>query len=107
MTTYRIAMLMLTLGLFGCVHLDSVSTSSVPADRSRSVETTETRFLFFLFNTNNDYVDRLVPSLAQQCPTGRVEGILTKKEVVTYFPIIAHLIRVKAQGYCVSGEAVQ
>ena len=86
----------------GCVHLDSVSTASIPADRSRPIEAEGTRFLFLLINSNNDYVNELTRDLARQCPTGRVEGILTKQEFVTYFPLFAHRVNVTATGYCVT-----
>ena len=89
----------------GCVHLDSVSTSPIPIDRSRPIAATCTRFLFLLINHSNDYVNELTFDLARQCPNGRVDGILTKQEFVTYFPLIAHRVNVTAHGYCVVGQA--
>jgi len=107
MKKWMVLFLVLTFGTTGCVHLDSVSTSSVPADRSKPVEAEASRFLFLLFNFNNDYVDTMSRDLARQCPAGRVEGILTKQEWVTYFPLFAHRIRVTASGYCLKDGAVQ
>lgn len=94
---------MLSFALVGCVHLGSVSTSSIPADRSRPVEVEAFKFLPFLVSFSNSYVDDLARSLAEQCPNGRVEGILTKQEFLTYFPGIAHAYKVTASGYCVVG----
>ncbi|MFN8792620.1 MAG: hypothetical protein ACK5Y2_14285 [Bdellovibrionales bacterium] len=58
--------------------------------------------MFMLFNFDNKYVDSMVMDLARQCPQGRVEGILTKFETVTYFPLIAYRLQATAQGYCVA-----
>ena len=100
-------LLVLSTSLPGCVHLDSVSTSTIPMDRSRPVKAEGSRFLFMLINFNNNYVNELSRDLARQCPRGRVEGILTKQESVTYFPFFAHLARVKASGYCVERKTTQ
>ena len=98
------ASLVLSFALVGCVHLGSVSTSSIPVDRSKPVEVEAFKFLPFLISFSNSYVDELAVSLAEQCPNGRVEGVLTKQELITYFPGIAHAYRVTASGYCVSGS---
>ncbi len=101
MTRCSLLYFLLILTLLGCAHLESVSTSSVPVDRSTPVESQTTRFLFLLLNFDNDYVNALSQDLARKCPKGRVEGILTKQEFITYFPLLAHEIRVTASGYCV------
>ena len=72
----------------GCVHMRSMSTTSVPAERSKPVEA-------------EGY--NLPKELAEQCPNGRVEGILTKHENIMYFPLFAHAVRVTASGFCVEG----
>ncbi len=97
----KVLQIMLAALLTGCVSLTSISTSSIPADRSQPVDATETRFLVLMLNFDNEYVDRLTKQLAQECPHGRVEGILTKQEFITYFPLLAHEVRVTASGYCV------
>jgi len=89
--------------LVGCVHMSSVSTTSIPADRRRPVEATGYRFLFLLINFDNNYVDELTQDLASQCKDGRIEGILTKKEDIMYIPLLAHAVQVSATGYCVVG----
>ncbi|MGB0638118.1 MAG: hypothetical protein ACPGTU_02225 [Myxococcota bacterium] len=87
--------------LSGCVHMASISTTSIPVERSKPVEAEAYRFLFLLMNFDNFYVDELTRDLASQCPDGRVEGILTKQEDIIYFPAIAHAVRVTATGFCV------
>ena len=85
----------------GCVHMRSMSTTSVPAERSKPVEAEGYRFLFLFINTNNQYINNLPKELAEQCPNGRVEGILTKHENIMYFPLFAHAVRVTASGFCI------
>lgn len=84
----------------GCTHLGSVSTTTIPKDKGHKVSAESYRFIFMLFNFDNDYVDTVVQDLAGQCPNGKITGILTKHEGITYFPIVAHAIRVTAEGYC-------
>lgn len=101
----RTSLLILLAAFFsGCVHMHSLSTTSVPVDRAKVVEAEGYRFIFLLLNFDNRYVNKLTEDLAKQCPGGRVEGILTKTEGITYFPVIAHGVKVTAKGYCVSGS---
>lgn len=102
----RLLALVVALGMTGCAHLGSVSTTSVPEQRDNPVEVKTSRFVFFYLNFNNDYVNELTEGLAEKCPNGRVEGVLTKLETVTWFPVIAHTIRVRATGYCVDGAPI-
>lgn len=93
--------LLLSLLCSGCVHMRSISTTSIPVERDHAVESTGYRFLFLMINFKNDYVNEMTKDLAQQCPDGRVEGILTKQEDIMYFPLFAHAVRVSATGFCV------
>jgi hypothetical protein len=90
--------------LTGCTHMASISTTSIPAQRGKQVSANAYNFLFFQVNFSNDYVNALTRDLAEQCPGGRVEGVLTKMENITYFPLVAHAVEITATGYCVSGE---
>lgn len=89
------------LALMGCTHLVSVSTSSVPKKRSSRVKASAERIILFGFNFNNDYVNDMAEELADQCRKGKVQGVLTKHEEVTYFPLVFNKVRVTAEGYCV------
>ena len=89
--------------LSGCTHLHSVSTTSIPAQRNRKVQSTSDKIIFLGFNFNNDYVDAIVQDLARQCPNGKVEGILTKQEDVDYFLYIVWKSQITATGYCTGG----
>lgn len=97
-----LSLILVSLLLISCTHLSSVSTSAIPASRSKPVSAQGERFMFMLFNFDNKYVDNMVMDLARQCPKGRIEGILTKYEVTTYFPLFAYNLKASAQGYCVA-----
>lgn len=105
MGRFKMAGLALVFGLVGCTHMRAVSTTSIPAQRDTPVEAEAYRFMFLLLNFDNDYVHSLPRDLAKQCPGGRVEGVLTKHEAITYFPLIAHAVRVTATGYCQTAAA--
>ena len=105
MNMFRITGLWLLMAMAGCTHLHSVSTTSIPLQRDTKVKAEAYRFVFFLMNFNNDYVDGMAQALAKQCPDGRVEGILTKQEGIIYFPLFAHAVRVTATGYCIKGAS--
>lgn len=94
-------LLLLTL-LFtvSCTHMASVSQTSIPAKKGKLVKTQVDKNIIFLFNFSNDYVDEINDKLAAQCQNGSVEGVLTKHESITYFPIIFHKVRITAEGYC-------
>ena len=85
----------------GCTHMRSMSTTSIPIDRSEPVEAEAYRFLFLFINFKNHYVNAMTRDLAEQCPDRRVEGILTKQEHIMYFPLLAHAERITATGFCV------
>ncbi len=90
---------MSTLGM-GCVSVESISLTSIPARRDAPVRTEKSKIIFLGFNFNNDFVDELVGDLKNQCKDGIVSGILTKDEVVNYFLMIVYSRRVTATGYC-------
>lgn len=86
----------------GCTHLSSVSTTSIPENRSHPISSEAYRFIFLGFNFDNDFVDVMAKDLANKCPQGKVQGILTKHESIVYFPLIAHAVRLTANGYCLN-----
>lgn len=92
----------IVLGLFlaGCSHLNSVSLTQIPSDRTRVVDVARSRFIFMAFNFNNDYVDELTDDLKSRCEGGVVSGILTKDETVVYFPWLFWKRVVSARGFC-------
>lgn len=90
--------------LSSCAYLQSVSQTSIPRNKSKKVTAKVERNIILLLNFSNEYLTDLTAQLANQCPNGPVKGILTKDEVVTYFPVIWHKSIVTAQGYCVEGR---
>lgn len=96
-----VVLLMMSAMVSGCAVLQSVSTTSIPPERGQKVKSERSRFIFLAFNFNNDYVDEMAADLANQCPGGKVQGILTKHESIVYFPILFHTKKVTAEGFCV------
>ena len=93
------------LTLQSCVHLNSVSQTQIPADRSRKVTAENSRLIIFFLNFDNDYVDTMTESLRKTCPGGKITGILTKDETVNYFLGLVIKRRVVAEGFCEKGGA--
>lgn len=93
--------------MYSCSHLNSVSQTSIPKDRTNLVEASVERNIIFLFNFDNNYIDELTGLLMNKCPKGSVKGILTKDETITYFPVVYSKSIVTAKGYCVSNKRVR
>jgi len=97
----KLILLSLVLSLSACTHLNSVSVTSIPKERSQKVSAERYKFLFLLLNFDNKFVDEMEKELAEKCPNGKIQGIVTKTEGITYFPLLAHAYNISAEGYCV------
>lgn len=84
-----------------CAQVRSVSQTSIPANKSKPVSAKVKNNIFFLLNFNTNYLNRLTTQLQKKCPDARVEGILTKDVITTYFPIIFYQEEITAKGFCV------
>lgn len=91
----------LILLLTSCAHVRSVSQTSIPSKKANPVKAEVKNNIFLLFNFSTNYLNDLTSQLQNSCPTGRVEGILTKDVIVTYFPLIFMQEQITAEGYCV------
>jgi|FLYM01.1.fsa_nt_gi hypothetical protein len=91
----------------GCASLNSVSLTPIPSDRRNEVQVQASRMIILGFNFDNDYVDQLVDQLKNQCPDGKVTGVLTKDETIMYFLVFVMKKQVTATGYCSRGTATQ
>jgi hypothetical protein len=98
-------MMMFALSTVGCTHMRSLSVTTIPQDRGQPVEAVAEKVVFFGFNASNEYVDVLVDRLAEQCPKGKVSGLLTRTEQSLVFPLVAYRVSVRAQGFCVAESA--
>ena len=105
MTTKITTVALLLLNLSACAMINSVSLTQVPASRSNMVTAQASRFIFFGFNFDNDYVDQVSKDLARKCSGGKISGILTKDETIMYFSVFAMTKRITATGYCEKGVA--
>ena len=98
----HILFLILISPLFvSCASVNSVSLTSIPSDRSKSVRVVKDKFIVLGFNFDNDFVDTIVEDLKRQCPNGKVTGLLTKDENINYFLYIFWKKQITATGYCV------
>ncbi len=97
----KITIIALVLSLFsGCVSLNSVSLTSIPPNRNNQIQVEKSKFIFLGFNFDNDFVDTAVDELKQQCPNGKITGVLTKDENVAYFLFFFWKKNLKVTGYC-------
>lgn len=86
------------LALAGCAHVNSISLTPIPSQRSNQVRAEVSKTIFLAFSFDNDFIDPLVGDLKAQCPNGIISGILTKDETISY--IIVHTKKVTATGFC-------
>jgi hypothetical protein len=94
--------LALASSLCACTSLQSVSVTQIPANRSKPVRAEVDNTALFGIHFDNDFVDDLTAQLMQQCPHGKITGILTKHENTTY--VIVQTRRIVASGWCVYEE---
>lgn len=96
----KILLMLSLLFTVSCTHMASVSQTSIPAKKGKVVKAEVEKKIIFLFNFNNTYVDTINDKLAAQCENGSVQGVLTKHETITYFPIVFQKVKITAEGYC-------
>jgi len=92
---------LLCLFLSACASLNSVSLTPIPAERKTQVKTEKSKVIFLGFNFDNDFVNDAIDDLKQQCPHGKVTGLLTKDETILYFSFFVWKKQITATGYCV------
>jgi len=89
---------LLTLSLSGCVGLNTVSMTQVPAERDKVITTKSASWNFIGINFSNAFVDEAIEDLKKQCPTGKVEGVYTKHQTTGYVLVFKREVIVSA--YC-------
>lgn len=82
-----------------CAHLNSVSVTQVPADRSKEIRVNTSKWIFLGFSFDNLFVDQLAAELKGKCQGGKIQGILTKDETFAYFILFKKEVTVT--GFCV------
>lgn len=85
----------------GCASINSLSLTPIPAERKNPVQAERSKIIILGFNFDNDFVDDVVDELKQQCPKGKVTGLLTKDENIFYFMFFVWKKHITATGYCV------
>ena len=79
--------------------MNTVSVSSIPAQRDQVVSAEGSRFMFLGISFSSDFVDEAVEDLSGMC-NGKVEGIMTKFETHNYFLYLFTSEVVKVKGFC-------
>lgn len=96
--TRLISVAILALIMTGCVHLNSVSLTQIPGEKGQLVSASAHDWVFLGFTSQNDFVDEAVANLKNECPNGKLTGILTKHQTTAYFLVFKR--EVIASGYC-------
>jgi hypothetical protein len=86
------------LSLTGCVGLNTVSMTQVPAERDNIITTNSSSWNFIGINFTNAFVDEAIGNLKTQCPTGKIEGVYTKHQTTGYVLMFKREVIVSA--YC-------
>ncbi|MAA71407.1 MAG: hypothetical protein CL679_06730 [Bermanella sp.] len=90
--------LLATLMLSGCMSLNSVSLTQIPSDKGQLVSAKAHDWVFLGFTTQNNFVNEAVNNLKQECPNGKLTGVLTKHQTTAY--VLVFKREVIASGYC-------
>ncbi|PKG80806.1 hypothetical protein CXF85_22120 [Colwellia sp. 75C3] len=88
----------LALSLTGCVGLNTVSMTQVPAKRDNIITTKAASWNLLGINFSNAFVDEAIDGLKSQCPTGKIEGVYTKHQTTGYVLMFKREVFVSA--YC-------
>ena len=89
---------LLALSLSGCVGLNTVSMTQIPAEREHKITTAASSWNFIGINFSNAFVDEAIDNLKAQCPTGKIEGVYTKHQTTGYLLVFKREVIVSA--YC-------
>ena len=89
----------------GCASVNSVSLTPIPKERNKVVRAQASKMIFLGFNFDNDFIDGVVTDLKNQCPNGKVTGLLTKDQDINYFLYFVWKKQVDVTGYCVSNNS--
>jgi len=89
---------LLALSLSGCVGLNTVSMTQVPAERENKISTSSSSWNFIGINFSNKFVDVAIDKLKDQCSSGKIEGVYTKHQTTGYLLVFKREVIVSA--YC-------
>jgi len=95
---HHLAIILLSLLVTACASLHTLSVTPQPKDRSNQIMAEVSKTVILAFNFENSFVNELQPKLIEQCPKGKITGIVTKYE--TFFYFLFYTMHVKSTGYC-------
>lgn len=93
---------LIPLSTAACTYVHAVSQTNFPRERSKRVRAETQRYMILGINFDNDYLYPLIDKLKDQCPNGRVRGLLTKDTLTSYLGIFFFSRQQLAEGYCVA-----
>ena len=101
-------LVMFTCMLSSCQTVNSITLSQIPkkSNRTNIVKSHGSRvYLLIIPVSSTEAFDSARQDLINQCPKGRIEGLLSKLETANYF-LFFSLERLTLQGYCVSKSSI-
>jgi hypothetical protein len=100
------SLLVIAFGLQSCVYTQSVTQTNVPLERSRKVEASIERWVFFA-TFDSDELNRIPAELQKKCPGGKVNGVYAKELRRLFFFALIMKREVHVEGYCQNGESAK
>ncbi len=101
----KIAMLILMAFMPACAHMNSVSMSQVPQNRSMPIESEGSTWAILGIYFSNSFVDEAIDGLKSKCPNGKISGVYTKYYGRWYLLWTTRTVTAKA--FCESVASVQ
>ena len=89
--------------LHGCMTIEAVSVSQIPAekDRHNRVEAKAGSPVIFAIPFGSSYPEEARRRLLEKCPGGAIEGVLAKFQNIDYFLFVSYK-EVVMSGYCLT-----
>lgn len=91
---------------FGCTSVQSLSVSQIPerGERKNRIKASASRPIIFLIPFGTSHLDEAHERLAEQCPRGQIEGVLSKSQISDYFLTLVLVHKVELEGYCTNRQ---
>lgn len=95
--------LILALAMQGCMTVHSISTNQIPeqSQRRQWITARDSALIILGIPFGSVFVSEAQEAFVAKCPTGAIEGVLTKYQTTGY-PFFS-IAEVKLEGYCLKG----
>lgn len=74
----KLVILVVAVFASACAHLNSVSMTQVPQNRSTPIEAEGSTWAILGIYFSNSFVDEAIDGLKSKCPNGKISGVYTK-----------------------------